>query len=691
MGSLGIVLAGELLLFVALLLPLGDLLRVAAQSVLRLSIRFPPMERALLDFYLAGGVYLILASLGVPLFGGFLIVTVLVLGVLGWVVLSWVRRGPNLTRDRLVSLVGAIRRRAHAYGLLVALGVSLLLFEVFVMGSAQFPNTFDGSIQVLFVVQLRHLRTLPWTLEPYAPFGVVYPQGTAVWMDVAGVMFSWPTSQLPVDLSPLFASMAPWAAFVWIRRVLDESGPVAVRAGLLFAAVFTLVATWPRFLVGGSYDFLIATPLFLLLLGWGDKLSRPSTKLTPSHLLAYGSLLAILASLSIVTVQVLLALVLCFGLYRRRDSLFDAWRWVGKVALWTGMSLVLISRSLVGLAVWWMYPGHVMTATGGSLPPSPSSPSPWSQLLGFTDPFLFRPQDVWLSPFPILKGLLIVWLILGVIMAFLWGAGRGLSLLRGVPNALMGHLVGGLLVGIGLLGLLTALEATIGSTALFGTNLGEISILLFIFYTGLATLPMLRGLEALVRASHSRGYQIVIRPTRFGPSKLAKSLTIGAALILLAAPMVGGFVVTTTEAPTFLGEITHDLSNTTQGDEMALQWAKGLPPCSGVLVAPGSIGEFLPAYATLRLIYPMDPSPQNLSYQRSIQDLAEGHYTSTTRADLLALGVTEVLVTGQNNVLYPPLQPGPLENSTDFHVLFHEGDAFWFEFLPGVSIEECPP
>ena len=691
MGSFGFVLTGELLLLVVLLLPLGDLLRKVAQRVLRLSLQFSLMERILLDLYLAGGSYLFLASLGIPIFDESSIFAVLVGGILGWGAVFWLHLGSTSSSEWQSSFGRTIRKSARDYALLAALGVGLLFFEVFVTGSAQFPNTFDGSVQVLFVVQLHQLRTLPWTLEPYAPFGVVYPQGTAVWMDVAGEIFSWPISQLPVDLSPLFTAMAPWAAFVWIRRVLDESGPLAIRAGLLFAAVFTLVATWPRFLVGGSYDFLLATPLFLLLLGWGDKLTRPSTQLTLPYLLAYGSLLAILASLSIVTAQVLLALMLVFGLYRRRDSIRAAGKWVRSVTLLTAMSLVLILRSLVGLAIWRAYPAHVMTAIGGPLPPTQPGPSPWYQFIGLSDPFLLRPQDVWLSPFPMVKTLMIVWLILGAAVAALWVVRAAPAILRGIPDALVAHLLGGLFVGIGLLGILTTLDLCAGSAVLFGTNLGEISILLFVFYTGLATLPMLLGLEALIHASRPQGQGSVVRWKGPRSRKLVQGLTIGAAFVLLAAPMTTGFVATATEAPAYLGEIIHDLSNTTVGDYAGLEWAMRLPECSGVLVAPGSVGEFLPAYVTLRLVFPMNPAPQNLSYQRSVQELAHGHYTSTTRADLLALGVTEVFVTGQNNVLFPPLQPGPLENSTDFHLLFHEGNAFWFEFLPGVSIEECPP
>ena len=691
MGSVAIVLTGQLLLLIALLLPLGDLIREVGQWALRLSFPLPLIERILLDLYLAGGCYLLLASLGIPIFGGLLIFAVFVGGIVGWGALLWLRRGPVSSSEWWPSLRRTIRRDALGCGLLAVLGVGLLFFEAFVMGSAQFPNTFDGSVQVLFVIQLRHFRTIPWTLEPYAPFGVVYPQGTAIWMDAAGVIFSWPTPQIPVDLSPLFASLAPWAAFVWIRRILDESGPVAIRAGLLFAAVFALVATWPRFLVGGSYDFLLATPLFLLLLGWGDKLSRPSTPLTLPYVLAYGSLLAILASLSIVTTQVLLALMLAVGLYRRRDSMRMAWKWVRNVAFLTAMSLVLILRSLVGLVIWWAYPAHVMTATGGPLLPTPPGPPPWSQFLGLSDPFLFRPPDVWLSPFPVVKALMIVWLILGIGVAFVWSVRAVPGTLRGIPDALVAHLLGGLLVGIGFLGVLTILDAVTGSGFLVGTNLGEISILLFIFYTGLATLPMLLGLEALIRASNPRGQWSAVRWRGSRSSRLVKPLTISAAFVLLVAPVAAGFVATATEAPTYLGEIIHDLSNTTMGDEAGLQWARDLPECSGVLVAPGSVGEFLPAYVTLRLIFPMNPAPQNLSYQRSVQDLAHGQYTSTTRADLLALGVTEVFVTGQSNVLFPPLQPGPMENSSDFHLLFHEEDAYWFEFLPGVSTEGCPP
>ena len=56
MGSVAIVLTGQLLLLIALLLPLGDLIREVGQWALRLSFPLPLIERILLDLYLAGGV-----------------------------------------------------------------------------------------------------------------------------------------------------------------------------------------------------------------------------------------------------------------------------------------------------------------------------------------------------------------------------------------------------------------------------------------------------------------------------------------------------------------------------------------------------------------------------------------------------------------------------------------------------------
>jgi hypothetical protein len=106
-------------------------------------------------------------------------------------------------------------------------------------------------------------------------------------------------------------------------------------------------------------------------------------------------------------------------------------------------------------------------------------------------------------------------------------------------------------------------------------------------------------------------------------------------------------------------------------------------------VAPGSAAQFLPEFAQVHVVYPMNPQPTNLSYATVVADLTSGIYANSTRSNLLLLNVTEVFVTGQNSVAYPPFLLTPLADSSDFRELFHEGDAAVLDFLPGSSAQTC--
>jgi hypothetical protein len=162
------------------------------------------------------------------------------------------------------------------------------------------------------------------------------------------------------------------------------------------------------------------------------------------------------------------------------------------------------------------------------------------------------------------------------------------------------------------------------------------------------------------------------------------------AAVTLAVPLGIGTVVTVQQVPSYLGGHLREFSNVSSGDTAALEWSgANLAACSRVLAAPGSAAMFLPLYAHVVLLFPMEPVSVNLSYVRSVAQLTAGTYNSTTRADLLELQVTEVFVTGANSVSYPAFLGAPLLASPDFRLLFGSGDALVLGFEPGLAATGC--
>lgn len=608
------------------------------------------------------------------------------------------------------------------------------------MGSAILPNTLDGSIQADYVVLLMLQGHAASTLGPIAPMGVIYPQGTAVWLASGVALYDWPIATTPVLLPPLFAALSVVGGFAWGSRLFGVQSTRGLTAGLVFAGSMTVLNTWPRFLVGGSYDFLFAIPLFLVLMGWiSDKRTAVPLSWRSALLLASG--VGVMASVSPVPAAYLVLMIVGGELICPRESLRKRLT-VTSRALIVGVVAALFDLpSFVGIARWWSFPAHVLTPIGGDLAPASAPANPVGSFLGLVDPFLFRSQDVWLSPFPILKVELAVLLVTGLGLLAFSSASHSLGTTTGLrvagvdclprrisyetrgrarraqllPTHSVRHLWLGIGVGLLLLSL-TTIEESSPSLLTLSTSFAsaiEVSILLFIVYGCIATLPIAVAAEEIrqmvispnerdktTNPTINRTRRRMVRRLTFGASSrhslqssgLSPSLIV--ASVLIVVPMSSGALITATQSYGYLVHGIRDpLANVTTGDLDALAWvANHIPSCSGVLVAPGSAAEYLPSWnPNLRVIFPMDPAPVNLSYSIVVSDLSHGYLNKTTLSALASLQVTEIVATGQSNILWRPFQTPELYGSQSFQLLFRDQDASVFGFLPDIASMGCFP
>jgi len=645
---------------------LGESVRLLAARWVIAWRQLEAVERGLLDFFLGGAVFYLLAALPV---GGFSLVSIAAVLVAGAAGVAWIagrRREHPLT---LRSLVGPFLRPA---ALLAELsGLALLLFEVAVALPVGTGNTYDSSLLTLYTARLLDAHQLVLSFLPSSSIGLLYPQGTTAWLGTAQLLLGLPGARASLLLTPLFFGLAPIGGFVLGRRVLGGD-----LGGLAFALTLAATASWTRVLVGGSNDFVFAFPLVLWLAGQAVGWLR-TLPATPDAL-AFGLVLGYSAALNPVGAEWLAPALLVM-------AAITVPRGAGSPALWLARWGTAVGSALLALIPTWYVlgqglasPGYVPgTRSPASTPLSTAS----SQFIGSVDPYLFRPQDVWLSPVPVLRAELALLLTVGLALVFLFGRATLGSRLERIRN----FLVGGLVATFGLLGLDWAGSqgGVLGHLSSVVSE-SEASIWLFTIYALIAALPLALALEWAVRAKGPVGPAPERAPRRRSWRLDGNSRRAAAALpvVIALVVVVPGGVLTPVQLAPVLSTLYTSFGNVTGADFDLLAYAgTHLPDGARVLVAPGSAGEFLPAYdPTAVVLFPMLPGWDrfNASYSLVVSELTNATFNLRGALALNALDVQYVIVTQANSILWPAFSPLPFLQGGFYSVLFAEGDAYLF-------------
>ena len=679
--------AGLLGVFFALV-PLGYVILRGVSKFLGTAVRLHWSETLLVSFYLAGGLLYVVAALPVPVYGAPVLFGLIALGVLV--------AGVLLVREASANRVEWLRELARPGVWVVSVLVfALLLIEVTGVGLRSLSNGPDGAFHALFTTLILRDHELPWTLQPFANAGVLYPQGEPVWETVPVLLYGWPVYSVPMVLPCLFLALTPLGAYGWGLRVGSAFSGSGERFGTLFAGFFGLVASWPRLWVGGSYDFAVALPLFLLCAGWLGPFARAAHRSWADRV-GFAGVIGIAATISASVGVALVCLLAAYLVAYRPWSLASLGRAVTEVVLALAAIGLLLARPIIAVSLWYNLPGHVLSGAGNPPYAYPVGPVVnWSTLLQQVNPFVVGQFKI--SPIPLLflevMALFVVGLVLvGARLLFK----HALSLDR-IPRRVAADyavLTTTLFVLTSLMVFVAGADGALG-TVLAVPNYIQISILLFLSYSVLGTVPLMIAADvasAHFRRRSERAEDDTPPTARSGrwrvslsPTARPSSAVIASGLLLVVA-LSAGAVATGTSVPGYLESHVSPLSNVTAGDIAALEWAgSNLPECSRVLVAPASAAQYLPEFAVLGLVFPEYPNPVNYSYHVAVQDLTEGVLDNTTELALGLLDVTEVFVTQQTSTPFQPFDPVPMESSADFQELFHQQDAYIFAYLPDIG------
>jgi len=637
------------------------------------------VERALLDFYLGGSLFYLLAAVPFGLFGAPLVYG-LPIGasvVLLARVVAARRRGEAGVAE---GTERAVRAQERPHGLVaIASVLGLYVVEMAVALPVGSGNTFDSSLLTTYTALLLQHGSIPLSFHPYAAPMILYPQGTTVWLGGAQLAFGLPPPRTALLVTPLFLALSPAAGFVFGRRFFGTG-----TAGAAVAVVLAGLGPATRGLVGGSNDFAFAFPLVLLLAAQSTAWFR-SIPLSWGDTVGFGVLVGYSAAMNPIGAEWGMPALVLAGLLGRPAFGGRARAWLGRWAIALAAALAGIAPTLYVLARGWASPGFV--------PGSVAAPSPGrtgidlAQLFGDVDPFLFRPQDVALSPVPALRLELALLLVLGLAVLLL--PARRSALARYGANFRRWAGTGGIAI-VGWLAILTAswyrVPGTAGLTAL--SSAAELSLWIFTLYALVAAVPLILLFERLATAERpahgpARIGSATERPHRRRPAgvpPVARTLVPFALALTIVVP--GAVLTPVSLAPT-LSTLYDDFGRASPADFALLEYAGAhLPAGSRVLIAPGGFAAFLPGYAfDLVLLYPLAPGfPwENSSYRLVVAELWNSTLDRAGRSALASLHVDFVAVTMNNTVLWPAFSPAPfLLDPRAFGPLWNEGDAYLF-------------
>ena len=666
-----------LLVFAALAAIVGEFVRGLGSRYVATWRRLDLIERFVLDFYLGGALLYLIAAVPWGAFIAPVVFVIPILAAIGLVVLAFrVRR----TADGRVALGSSLVRLGQPlYWIVIASSLGLFAFEVALAAPVGTGNTFDSSLLTTYTSLLLQNHQAATTFAPYATTGLLYPQGTTVWLGWAEVVFGLPAARTALLVTPLFLGIAPLAGFAFGRRMFGSD-----RAGLAVALLLACIGTGTRSIVYGSNDFVLAFPLVLLLAGQATLWLRGE----PPRLLdavGFGVLVGYSAALNPVGAQWLLLGLPIAGLLTRPMFQGAPRRWFVRWGAMALSSLIGVIPSLYVLLRGYASPGFVPGATAA--PPGSPTGISQPQFFGFIDPFLFGSSSTELSSVPALRFELVLLLVVGLAIVFL--ASRDSALGRYL-EPFRPFVAGAAAAIVLLLGVVLVAGAGYAPAVAFShiTSASELSVWIFALYGFVAAIPLALALERFAGWVRRSTPTAPGTPPSAGPGPAARSrpsvLRAIAPIVVALAIVVPGVVLTPTELSTSLSGTYSDFGNVTAADFDLLDYAGvHLPSGARVLVAPGSAGEFLPGYCSnIVLLFPMVPGFRtiNASYELLVQALPNGTLGPPELQALSALDVNYVVVTGANTVLWRPFSPAPfLAEPSAYRPVFEEGDAYLFE------------
>jgi hypothetical protein len=647
----------QLLFLLFLLIVNGEPLRAVFFRRLRLFSDLDFLQICILDVYVGGLILYVLAMLPFGLFSWIVVVGFALLSM----ILSVIIHSKTLVRWASFSKLRAFwvqnKKTLLTYLVVFLMFMIFLLINLSSLSGLVFGSVRDESVHSLDVQVILENHSVPLTLKPYVPEGVIYPQASHVILAFATYMLNMDVPDIVLYVSVLFKSLSVLGAYFLGRKL--GSG-IAYSLGLSF--VFAFISSWPLNITWGGNPFLVGFPLFLVCLGLLYSLSWFRTNPNLAELITVGLLFGYIGTIIISYLQALVVIAFLVFIYCLIKKRREAPRFLGEYTAIFGVSLLPLSPFLYRFFAFYQYPGHNI-----GLP---------YDFTGWTSQQSYLSQALqWafqnLSPYALLTAMII--LILTVLALLLWKTRDYLTAKSVVAFALAVFAAASLLSFISFF---LPPGFDIISWGHQGIILSiPISILILTFY--------IKSAQAFRESKIKRLSKIFPKG-----SKAAFLLTI-ALLSLVTFPFL--YYRFLADPESLRG--AYDLfAVTTQSDYNLMTWMKAnLSSNAVILVHPSGSGLFIPSISHDRIVFPYSGSSLSSSYQTLAVLLENNTLNASTYQIMRSWNVSYVFV--GTNVIYEALKWNPelFLGNPNFKLTKNFKDSYLFkleEYDPTVTFLE---
>ncbi len=644
----------QLLFVLALLAFLGEPLRATVLKRVNMLSDLDFLQICILDVFIGGFILFALAVfplglLSLPITAG--------LTVFCFAASVFIHRKPIIGWLKSPSMDYFIKNRKNllVYLIVFLMVIVFISINLSALSSVVFGSVRDESIHSLYVTVISENHYIPFTLQPYLPEAIVYPQASHVIFTFAYYMTNLEIPQVILYVSVLFKGLAILGAY-FLGKKLGKS--VMYGFGLSFVIAF--ISSWPLNVTWGANPFIMGFPLFLICLGLLYSLYR---KFTLTDLALLGLLVGYNGALILSYFEAFtLTALIVFGYLIILKPNNNIKHTVAGFGILFATSLIPLSFFMYRFAAVFSYPNHNIGL-------------PSDIVYSSSNQILLSQSMQWaidnLSPYLLLK------LLMVIIIA-------GFAVLLLVTNEYKNDedniiKVNRFAIAIFVSALVLSLIAFFLTPGIDIISWGHQGILLSIPLSILTLNFFIKLVEAIREGKFDGVAKKLALPSLPKGSKSA--LLVAVVLVsLLFSPFV---YYRLSSDPENLADHYNVYAVTSQGDYDLMRWmAANLSSSAVILVHPYEAGTFIPSISNHKVVFPYTASCESASYKLLVNLIANNTINATTYQLIRDWNITHVFV-GSNvafsNYEYKWWNPQVFIGNPNFKLVQNFSNSYLFE------------